>query len=242
MHQTHDHWNKVFNHSISIHSWSQDIPRTTLAIIASLNLNKDASIIDMGAGDSKLVDHLLDLGYTNITVLDISINAIEASKKRLGEKGYSVKWIVANFLEFKPEDKYDLWIDRAAFHFLIDINSINQYSALAKRFIKDNGYLLLSTFSDQGPDKCSGLEIKQYGKRELTKIFEENFNRERCIIEDHFTQMNVKQNFIYCLFKRRSGGGVFHNQCEDEYTSYLDNIPNDAATSCDISIKNCCRG
>jgi cyclopropane fatty-acyl-phospholipid synthase-like methyltransferase len=234
------HWDKVFAETNQIHSWTQNIPETTLDLIKSLDLKKDAAIIDIGAGDSKLVDHLLDLGYTNITVLDISSNALDSSRRRLGERANKVKWIVSDITKFKTNERYDAWIDRAAFHFLRNDEQIKYYTNLTKQFVTENGYLLLSTFSNNGPEKCSGLNVKQYSKKDLTKLFEDNFNRERCVIEDHITPSKASQNFIYCLFKRRSGAGVWHNQCEDEYRTYGNEVIPLAIESCDITKKDCC--
>ena len=203
---------------------------------------KNAAIIDIGGGDSKLVDHLLDLGYTNITVLDISSNALDISRKRLGERSKKVRWIVSDITQFKTDEQYDVWIDRAAFHFLREDEQIKYYTNLTKHYVSENGYLLISTFSNHGPNKCSGLDVKQYNKEDLTKLFEDNYNRERCIFEDHITPSKATQNFIYCLFKHRLGAGVLHNQSEDEYKKHEGEIKEVDIDSCDITKKGFCCG
>lgn len=236
------HWEEIYKKSnLNKHTWTQDIPETTLSIIDSLNLNKDSHIIDVGGGDSKLVDNLLSLGYNNITVLDISENAIDIAKNRLGNKSQQVKWIVSNILEFFPEKQYDLWIDRAAFHFLRDEKTIKQYANLVNTSLTKNGYLLMATFSDTGPSKCSGLEVKQYCKESLTKVFESGFNREYCVFEDHVTPAHTKQNFIYGLFKHRQEVLLpSHNLTEDKFVKHQTDIVSDSGASCSIENKGCC--
>lgn len=162
----------------------------------------DANIIDVGGGDSHFVDALLEKGYRNIYLLDISANAVERTKKRLGEKAENVSFIVSDITEFKPETKFDFWHDRAAFHFLTGEEKISKYVSLAEQSINKNGYLILGTFSNEGPKKCSGLEIKQYSEGSMSNRFEVGFNRIKCIREDHLTPFNTTQNFLFCSFQR----------------------------------------
>jgi 2-polyprenyl-3-methyl-5-hydroxy-6-metoxy-1,4-benzoquinol methylase len=166
-------------------------------------LTKDTAIIDVGGGDSLLVDHLLDLGYQNISVLDISSKALERAQNRLGERAKAVKWIHADASQFKPTEQYDFWHDRAAFHFLSDPTSIQRYSQTAAQAIKPGGFLVIGTFSEQGPKKCSGLEIRQYSAKSLTEVFETHFQKIRCFHVDHYTPTQAVQNFIFCVFQRR---------------------------------------
>ena len=184
-------------------SWYQKSPQTSLNLISQLQLSKHASIIDIGAGDSFLVDELLKLGYTNISVLDISVNAIERAKKRLGELAENVKWIVTDITEFNPTEKYDLWHDRAVFHFLTQEKDINIYKKLLNSTI--SGYFLLATFSDEGPDKCSGLEICKYSELDLKNQFEEHFTLIDSFKKDHNTPFETIQNFTFSLFKKLNG-------------------------------------
>ncbi len=196
-----EHWEKVYStkepHEVS---WTQELPKTSIEFFHSLNLEKDASIIDIGGGDSKLVDKLLMEGYTNITVLDISEKALEKAKKRLGENAKKVKWIVSDILEFKPSMHYKMWHDRATFHFLTTKEQINSYMEKVRNAV--NTYLIIGTFSDKGPDKCSGLNVHQYTEEELQKTLSNGFEKIKCITEDHLTPFNTKQNFLFCSFKR----------------------------------------
>ena len=197
------HWEQVYGtkqaHEVS---WTQDIPQTSLDFIHSLKLPKDVSIIDIGGGDSKLVDHLLREGYTDITVLDISETAIERAKARLGSDAGKVHWIVSDILTFQPERSYDLWHDRAAFHFLTEQSEVDTYlntlhSAAKKRMI-------IGTFSDHGPLKCSMLEVHRYSGLELAHTLERDFEKIECINTDHITPFQTVQNFTFCSFRRRN--------------------------------------
>lgn len=196
------HWNNVYKTKTPNEvSWTQHKPTTSLDFIRSFNIEKSAKIIDIGGGDSNLVDYLLEEGYQNITVLDISEKALEKAKKRLGEKAKNVQWIVSDVLDFKPTTTYDVWHDRATFHFLTTPKQISAYAKIVNQYV--TGYLSIGTFSLNGPTKCSGLPIKQYDKDTLTKAFTDNFNTLKCITEDHNTPFNTIQNFVFCSFKRK---------------------------------------
>jgi cyclopropane fatty-acyl-phospholipid synthase-like methyltransferase len=195
------HWEAVYaTKQPNEVSWTQEIPQTSLDIIHGFNLPKTARIIDIGGGDSKLVDYLLGEGFENVAVLDISENALERAKVRLGEKAHKVKWIVSNITEFHPEDSYDVWHDRATFHFLTTPEQIAQYLTIARQAV--DKYLAIGTFSENGPKKCSGLDIKQYSETELQTQLSNGFEKIRCITEDHVTPFNTSQNFLFCSFKK----------------------------------------
>lgn len=198
-----EHWEKVYRekqpHEVS---WWQENPKTSLDFIHSFNTPKSAQIIDVGGGDSKLVDALLDEGFENITVLDISERAIERAKLRLGRKVERVHWVVSDVNEFQPERTFDVWHDRAAFHFLTDPISVERYISVTERAIKHGGYLILGTFSSSGPKTCSGLPVHQYDEGSLTSGLQNGFEKIKCINEDHITPFNTKQNFLYCSFRR----------------------------------------
>ncbi len=181
-------------------SWTQAVPKASLDFILSFGLPKSAKIIDVGGGESRLVDFLLEAGFENITVLDISANALEKAKNRLGDKGKKVNWIVKNVTEFNPDTEFDVWHDRAAFHFLTTTEQIAKYMTIARKSIK--GYLIIGTFSENGPRKCSGLDIKQYSEDSLAAVLANGFDKLRCITEDHVTPFNTTQNFLFCSFKR----------------------------------------
>lgn len=200
-----NHWEKIYStkqpHEVS---WTQEIPKTSLDFIHAAHLDKQANIIDIGGGDSKLVDYLLDDGYENISVLDISEEALTRAKKRLGGKAAKVNWIVSDITEFNPSTTYDFWHDRAAFHFLTTEPQIVKYLSIARRAVKENGVVTIGTFSDNGPKKCSGLDIKQYTEDALTSELENGFEKIKCITEAHTTPFDTTQNFLYCSFKRQA--------------------------------------
>ena len=195
------HWDQVFKTKNSKQlSWTQEIPKTSLEFIHSFGLAKTAKIIDIGGGDSKLVDYLVDEGFENITVLDISSTALENAKSRLGEKAQKVNWIVCDVTEFHPDTQFDVWHDRATFHFLTTSDQIEKYLETARNVV--SGFLTIGTFSDQGPDKCSGLQVKQYSEEKLTSELQNGFDKIRCLTEDHVTPFHTTQNFLFCSFKR----------------------------------------
>lgn len=199
------HWENVYStkqpHEVS---WTQAVPTVSLSFIHDLNISKDASIIDIGGGDSNLVDFLLDEDYTNVSVLDISETALQKAKERLGDRASQVKWIVSDITEFTPQESYDVWHDRATFHFLTQPEQIGYYMNIAKQSI--SGYLIIGTFSTNGPLKCSGLAIKQYDEATLTGLLRDNgFGKLSCLTADHTTPFNTTQNFIFCSFCRRTG-------------------------------------
>ncbi|HRP32771.1 MAG TPA: methyltransferase domain-containing protein [Agriterribacter sp.] len=196
------HWNKIYAaRQPNEVSWTQEIPKTSLDFIHSFSLPKTANIIDIGGGESKLVDYLLNEGYENITVLDISKNALDKAKKRLGDKAQKVNWVVSDVTEFKPTTNYDVWHDRATFHFLTTGEQVSKYLDIARNHV--NGYMTIGTFSTDGPTKCSGLDIRQYDEQTLTSELENGFKKLKCITEDHTTPFSTTQNFLFCSFKRR---------------------------------------
>ena len=198
------HWDNVFTTKLPTEvSWFQEYPKTSIEFLALFSLPLSANIIDIGGGDSLFVDALLNKGYRNIWVLDISAAALERAKKRLGDKAKNVHWIVTDIIDFEPPVQFDFWHDRAAFHFLTNEESINKYVAIAETGISNNGYLVLGTFSENGPEKCSGLVIKQYNEASMSNRFEIAFNRIKCITENHVTPFNTIQNFLFCSFQKR---------------------------------------
>ena len=198
------HWDKVYDARAENElSWFQPYPKTSIEFVELFDVPVNANVIDIGGGDSHFVDAILDKGYRNIHVLDISENAIKRAKERLGERASKVHWIISDIIDFKPELKFDLWHDRAAFHFLTSEDKIYKYVSIAEDSIKRNGYLVLGTFSEIGPQKCSGLDTKQYSEASMSARFEIAFDRIKCIREDHKTPFNTVQNFLFCSFKRK---------------------------------------
>ncbi len=195
------HWNGIYDQKqMDEVSWFQKTPSTSIELIKSLELDLNASIIDIGGGDGFLVDHLIDMGFKDITVLDISLSAINKAKKRLGNKSSDINWIVCDVSEFVPKKKYDLWHDRAAFHFLTEKTEIDYYKEIAEMHVKKNGALIIGTFSKNGPLKCSGIEISQYSQEDLSRFFKDKFQLKKSFQIDHKTPFNTLQNFTFCSF------------------------------------------
>jgi trans-aconitate methyltransferase len=197
------HWENIYQtKELKDVSWFQPTPETSLDFFKQFKVPTTAKVIDIGGGDSFLVDNLLDLGYQDISVLDISAAAIDRAKQRLGDKAKNVKWIVADAATFKPTEKYDFWHDRAAFHFLTDEQEISNYLQTAQESINPTGVLVIGTFSEQGPKKCSGIEIKQYSETTMTDQLKKFFEKIKCITVDHKTPFDTIQNFVFCSFRK----------------------------------------
>jgi 2-polyprenyl-3-methyl-5-hydroxy-6-metoxy-1,4-benzoquinol methylase len=198
-----NHWEKIYQtKQLNEVSWFQPTPETSLDFFKIFNVPTSAKVIDIGGGDSLLVDHLLDLGYQDISVLDISAVAINRAKERLGVKAKNIKWILEDAATFKPTEKYDFWHDRAAFHFLTDEQEISNYLHIAQKSINPKGVLVIGTFSEQGPKKCSGIEIRQYSETTMTDRLNFFFEKIKCITVDHKTPFDTIQNFVFCSFRK----------------------------------------
>lgn len=196
-----NHWENVYETKNPDQvSWTQEKPNTSLELIRSFGLGKEAKIIDIGGGDSNLVDYLIEEGYENITVLDISAKALEKAKERLGSSASKIKWIATDITAFEPIETYDIWHDRAAFHFLTTSEQVSKYISIAEKNI--TGFMVLGTFSKKGATKCSGLDIQQYDEISLSEKFETGFEKINCITEDHITPFGTTQNFVFCSFKK----------------------------------------
>jgi ubiquinone/menaquinone biosynthesis C-methylase UbiE len=197
------HWEKIYATKRQDEvSWYQPTPRVSLDFISELNIQKDAAIIDIGGGDSHLADNLLAAGFTDITVLDISEEAINKAKQRLGKEAERVKWIVSDINEFVIDKKFDCWHDRAAFHFLTTEEQVEKYLSIAQEHISKDGRMIIGTFSTSGPEKCSGLPIKQYSEQSLSAVLKNWFKKIKCITTNHVTPFNTIQNFLFCSFKK----------------------------------------
>lgn len=197
-----DHWQNVYEtKNPNEVSWTQKIPQTSLDLIEKVSKRKSSKIIDIGGGDSNLVDFLLEKGFENISVLDISAKALEKAKTRLEAQAENVDWIVTDITEFKTSTEYDIWHDRAAFHFLTTQDEIKKYVEIVRSAVSDT--LIIGTFSVDGPQKCSGLPILQYNEERLKNIFSQDFELVRSFTEDHITPFGTVQNFIFCQFKKK---------------------------------------
>ena len=196
------HWEKVYATKTPEEvSWTQAHPKSSLKLIQDAAKSKESSIIDIGGGDSVLADCLLADGFTDITVLDISKHALDRAAKRLGEKASLVNWIESDIRDFSPPKTYNIWHDRAVFHFLTAPEDIHRYLDLVSHFV--TGELILATFSNEGPTRCSGLEVKQYDIKSLCSLFDSAFDLVESFTEDHITPFDTKQNFLFARFKRR---------------------------------------
>jgi hypothetical protein len=192
------HWNDLYNSKkIEEVSWYQKVPQTSLDFILKSNILKNDPIIDVGGGDSFLVDFLLNKNFTDITVLDISDIAIARAKDRLGAKANQVSWIVSNICDFNPNREYALWHDRAVFHFMKEPDEINSYSKAVIKGITENGKLILGTFSEKGPERCCALNVKRYSTNELCKLFLNNFTCKNKLNTIHLTPFGREQAFSF---------------------------------------------
>lgn len=198
------HWENIYQtKQLNEVSWHQPNPETSVSFFTKLNIPKEAAIIDVGGGDSFLADNLLNMGYQNITVLDISEAAIQRARQRLGSEADRIKWVVSDILDFAPSECFDVWHDRAAFHFLTTQTEIEKYREIVAQNLKSGGIMVLGTFSDKGPKKCSGIDICQYTDEKLHKLFERSFNKIECFYENHQTPFSTLQNFVFCSFEKK---------------------------------------
>ena len=198
-----NHWENIYqNKNEDEVSWFQKTPDTSIEIINSIKIKKQSKIIDVGSGRSRLFKNLIELGYNNLTYLDISESAAKKSKIFLGEQSKNIEWIVEDVLNFEPKQNFDVWHDRAVFHFLTDQNQIKKYVDLVSRNISNNGYLIIGTFSEQGPLKCSGLQVSRYSESLIKTTFIESFNLLNSFKIDHSTPFNTTQNFLFSVLKK----------------------------------------
>ena len=198
-----NHWENIYqNKNEDDVSWFQKTPDTSIEIINSIKIKKQSKIIDVGSGRSRLFKNLIEQGYNNLTYLDISESAAKKSKIFLGEQSKKIEWIVEDVLNFEPKQNFDVWHDRAVFHFLTDKNQIKKYVDLVSRNISNNGYLIIGTFSEQGPLKCSGLEVSRYSESLIKTTFIESFALLNSFKIDHSTPFNTTQNFLFSVLKK----------------------------------------
>ena len=197
------HWGDVYQEkSPSELSWYQKVPKLSLELIRCANVASNDAIIDVGGGASVLVDYLSKESFTNLTVLDISENAIAMAKKRLGDTAKSIEWIVSDITQFDTSQKFSLWHDRALFHFLTDTSDREIYVKALIKAIRTEGHLIIATFATGGPEKCSGLEIVQYDSEKMIAELGDNFSLVEERKEIHITPANNEQEFIFFHFLR----------------------------------------
>lgn len=198
--QTSEHWEDVYrNKRFDAVSWYAPHLGESLRLIEQLCPDKTAAIVDIGGGESTLVDDLLQRHYLDVSVLDISATAIDFTKQRLGAKAQQVSWHVGDITQFDFGIKqFDLWHDRAVFHFLTDPAARHRYVELVRRAVKPGGYVLMATFGPNGPLKCSGLDVVRYDDQTLHREFGEGFALQGSELEQHHTPMGTDQQFLYC--------------------------------------------
>lgn len=201
------HWENVYSSKSSdAVSWFQPHATRSLAIIQNLVPDTGASIIDVGGGASTLIDDLLDLNYSNLTVLDLSSNALDVAKNRLGDASGKVRWLENDVTQLSPpKHSIDLWHDRAVFHFLTDEDERRGYVDVVLNSVKPGGYVIVATFAEDGPEKCSGLPVRRYSASGLHAEFGSPFKMLGHEKEVHQTPFNTSQSFVYCYCRVEHG-------------------------------------
>ena len=198
------HWEQVYQTKTATQvSWYQLHPTLSLQHIRSTGVGKAGHIIDVGGGASTLVDHLLDDGFQQITVLDVSAAALDIAQQRLGPRAVSVTWLEADITQIVlPHHEYDLWHDRAVFHFLTESQDRRRYVNAVRRAVKPGGHVIVATFASDGPEHCSGLEVARYDPQTLHNEFGADFDLLDSAREEHTTPFGTQQKFIYCYCRR----------------------------------------
>jgi ubiquinone/menaquinone biosynthesis C-methylase UbiE len=203
--QSKDHWEKVYtSKATDAVSWFQPHADRSVDLVKGTGAGRDAAIIDVGGGASTLVDDLLANGYTNLTVLDLSAAALAAARKRLGAKAAKVRWIEADITKAElPAHHFDVWHDRAVFHFLTSAIDRAAYVRAVFRAVKLGGHVIVATFAEDGPDECSGLPVMRYNAEGLHDEFGESFTLLRHEMEAHHTPAGKVQQFVYCYCRTK---------------------------------------
>lgn len=200
-----NHWEQVYSTKLAEKlGWYKPHLQTSLTWIEELGLDADAPIIDVGGGASTLVDDLLDAGYRSITVLDISEKALSSASARLGKKAARVTWLNGNITSVNlPNHHYELWHDRAAFHFLTELDQQRQYRDKLLKALKPGGNVIIGTFTPEAPPKCSGLPVQRYTHEQLGNTLGVEFELKRHHKEQHFPPDGVQQTYLYCHFRKK---------------------------------------
>lgn len=197
------HWENVYTTKGEKEvSWFQESPAPSLELMALAGLSSDAAIVDIGGGASRLVDALVERKFGQITVLDLSAAALDAAKERLGDRGAGVEWVVADVTSWEPSQIYDLWHDRAAFHFLTDTSDRSAYVRHLKKAVRSGGHVIIGTFAPDGPERCSGLPILRYDAGTLGAVLGGDFELTDSRRHDHITPWGAVQRFQFSTFRR----------------------------------------
>lgn len=197
------HWDGVYSGKPARQtSWHQDLPRISLSMIANTGLKREAALIDVGGGASLLVDHLLDQGYRDLTVLDVSRAALDQARERLQDHASRVNWIEADITRYEPDRQFDLWHDRAAFHFLTSARDRQRYLEALDKAVAPGGHVIIAAFAPTGPEKCSGLDIVQYDAPKISGELGEGFVLREQEEESHTTPQRREQAFNFFRFQK----------------------------------------
>ena len=194
------HWEHIYETKAPTQvSWYQEHARFSLECIRKTGIQKTDAIIDVGGGSSTLVDDLVAEGYQHISILDVSAAALQLARQRLGTHAVDVNWIEADITQADlPEQAYDLWHDRAVFHFLTQATDRQRYIDTVRHAVRVGGHIILATFAPDGPERCSGLDVVRYSPESLHKEFGGNFELVDSTRETHHTPFGTEQKFIYC--------------------------------------------
>lgn len=199
------HWEEVWSDREPDRvSWYEAEPTVSLELIEALGLEASARVIDVGAGASRLVDRLLEAGFEDVTVLDVARGALEVARQRLGSAAEAVDWIVADVLETDLASSFDLWHDRALFHFLTDPGDRSRYVERLRTALAPGGHAIVATFSPEGPEECSGLPVRRYGAEELADELGQAFALVDEARVDHTTPWETTQSFQYAVIEKRA--------------------------------------
>jgi len=197
------HWQSVYQSKGERDvSWFQETPAISLDLIRATGMNNSASIIDVGGGASRLVDALIDEGFDSITVLDLSEKALATSRARLGARAGYVKWVVADVTTWQPSQTYDVWHDRAAFHFLTETNDQAAYAECVRKAVRLGGHVIIGTFALDGPERCSGLPVVRHDEASLGKVLGPSFELVERRNHAHQTPTGTIQRFQFSRFLR----------------------------------------
>jgi 2-polyprenyl-3-methyl-5-hydroxy-6-metoxy-1,4-benzoquinol methylase len=197
------HWQNVYEQKGENQvSWFQERPNISLELIEAVRADQSSAIIDIGGGASRLVDALVDKAYRDLTVLDLSESAVSIAKMRLGQRAATVNWIVADVTQWEPARSYDLWHDRAAFHFLTEASDRTAYIDRLTKAVRSGGHAIIGTFAPDGPERCSGLPVVRYDPAQLSATLTPKFALLDMRRDDHKTPWGAIQHFQFSVFRR----------------------------------------
>lgn len=203
MNERHDHWETVYRTKGEADvSWFEETPSLSFDLLQSIGVKPSSSIVDIGGGASRLVDVLLERGFRDLTVLDLSAEALALARRRLGDRASAVEWIAADVTEWEPERRYDVWHDRAGFHFLTSQAQQRAYVDRLDRSLRDGGHAIIGTFALDGPETCCGLPVARHDSASLATLLGEGFVLIDARRHDHVTPGGVVQRFQFSIFRR----------------------------------------